>query len=109
MSSKSCTMRKEYSRELHYSRMAGQRDFARIRRHQDSPELWIDDLPVFIRETHDYGYICEATFERLGYPVDEDCHATKHHLPDTFSTQPHRLRFTLITHDDLRDLFLEHT
>ena len=47
---------------------------------------WTADLPIFIKEMHQFGYIREATFQRLGYPVDEDRLGAKHPLPDTLIT-----------------------
>ena len=57
---------------------------------------------------HQFGYIREATFQRLDYPVDEDRLGAKHPLPDTLITQPHRQRLLVTTNDHLRGQFLDH-
>jgi hypothetical protein len=68
---------------------------------------WIADLPTFIQDMHQFGYVRESTFDRLCYPVDHDRLGNQHLLPDTLITQPHRQRFLLTTNDHLRSQFLD--
>ena len=68
---------------------------------------WISDLPIFIQEMREFGHIREATFDRLGYPVDQDRHGTEHLLPDNLVARPHRQRLLIVTHEYLRSQFLE--
>lgn len=65
---------------------------------------WLKDLPVLIREMHDKGFISEATFKRLGYPLDRDLDGKEWPLTASVTTQHSRQRCTCPSTPHLRVL-----
>lgn len=71
----------------------------------DMTQKWIKDLPTFIKDVAQFGYVKEETFDRLEYPIDMDLQGNEYPLPTNVATQHHMQRSTILNHEHLMEAF----